>query len=564
MSSESNSSQFKTGAVLGPVSRRNFLFGMGTSGLALLCPTSWSQFVIDAAGRSGKRITLLNDGGFQDSAWGWQFTGGARVVDAPGRNQRRAVEVTTESGDYARFLVLGPQEGKTYTFSGWLKTEDVAPHEEGAGAYFAASQFEFQGRPTEYTVDGKQVPEKRYGSFAGSSDWRRFSQSFQCLAGTTWFEVVVGIYRASGSAWFSDLTFVEGDQPADFEDVVDFWQAAEWAHQDALQAGVREKPLAAILEDDVPVRGTASDPHAIGRALGATHTVQFVTAAQMADPGHFSRAHFDLLVLPYGETFPLAAWDAVQRFLADGGDLLSAGGYAFRSPVVKKEGKWQFYDEEIKQESGPNLLPDFALHGAGWSASGASTVSLDAPPALLTGAVNSVKLDIQKNLWEQKAEWFFDLPAKGEGQQFFFEAWIRTSDVEPAPEGFAYVGVEQLDSSGEPAYAARLTFEEIRGSNAWHKVERIFYLIPDTRKLRVRAGLKNATGTLWGAGFRLEHRSPQVRINTEFGFPEDSLQVKPTQIGMFDPDFRLEARVGDPSCRRTMRSQRPGEIGRLV
>ena len=59
-------------------------------------------------------------------------------------------------------------------------------------------------------------------------------------------------------------------------------------------------------------------------------------------------------------------------------------------------------------------------------------------------------------------------------------------------------------------------------------------------KLRVNIGLINATGTVWGTGFRLESRSPQIRINTALGYPQDDLEVSPTQIGMFDADFRLK------------------------
>jgi hypothetical protein len=32
----------------------------------------------------------------------------------------------------------------------------------------------------------------------------------------------------------------------------------------------------------------------------------------------------------------------------NGGELLSTRGYAFRSPVVEKAGKWEFYDNEVK------------------------------------------------------------------------------------------------------------------------------------------------------------------------------------------------------------------------
>lgn len=522
--------------------RRRFLQGLGVTGAALFCPKARGAFITEAARqsatRAGKKITLLNDGGFQGSAWDWQFTAGAKVVTSPDGRRGRAVGIETASGDYARFLVLGPEEGKTYTLSGWVKTEGIVQQEEKAGAYFAASQFEFQGRPTEFTVDGKQLPEQRYGNFNGTEDWRRFSQSFQCLATTTWFEVVVGVYRASGRAWFSDLTFVEGDQPAALDEVVDFWQAAEWAHEDLLKGALRERPTAAILREDIPVRGVASDPQTLARILGETHQVELVSAENLADAERFNREKFDLLVLPYGESFPLQAWGTVEKFLANGGDLLTAGGYAFRSPLVKKSGKWEFYDEEVRHESGPNLLPEAA--GAGWKGSDSSHAVVTSVELSKGHAQAAARVEVPANVWEQNASWSFDLAASGEGTQFFFECWIRTEDVQAAPDGCAYVGVEQLEGDGELAYAARVTFEEIRGNSDWHKVERLFYLIPTCRMLRVHLGLKNATGTVWGTGFRLEHRSPQVRINTEYGFPEDSLTISPRQIGMFDPDFRLK------------------------
>ncbi|MGB6934696.1 MAG: hypothetical protein WBD91_18110 [Acidobacteriaceae bacterium] len=533
------------GSSFGLSSRRAFLQGLGITGMAALCRPGWSSILPEAirqaANRAGKKITFLNDGGFRSSAWGWQFTSHAAVEETPGKTGTHSVGIHTGSGDYARFLVLEPEVGKTYTLSGWMRTKNIVAEESGAGAYFAASQFEFQGRPTQYSVDGKQIPEERYGNLTGSTDWQRFSHSFLCLPTTDWFEIVVGVYRASGSAWFSDLTFVDGDQPAHFHDVVEYWQAAQWAHADGLRAQGRSRPVAAILRDNLPVRGAASDPRELARGLSGTHSIEFLSAEQLADPRQFNREHFDLLVLPYGESFPLPARPTVESFMADGGDLLTTGGYAFQSPLVASANGWEFYDDKVRHESGPNLLAELPPAGAGWKASDAkhaTIVSVQLPSQ--SGSQPATHLCISSNIWGQTAEWTFDLVAVGDRKQFFFEAWIRTLDIQPAPDGYAYVGVEQLDSTGEAAYAAKVTFEELRTSSDWHKVERLFYLIPTCVRLRVRIGLMNATGSVWGTGFRLEGRSPQIRINTALGFPQDDLQVLPTQIGIFDADFRLK------------------------
>ncbi len=531
--------------VLGMKSRRTFLQGMGATGIAALCRPGWSSILTEAvrqaASHAGKTITLLNDGGFEGSAWGWQFTSHAAVEKTPGKSGPHSLGIHTESGDYARFLVLGPEVGKTYTLSGWVRTKNIVGEQSVAGAYFAASQYEFQGRPTQFSVDGKQSPEERHGNFTGSSDWQRFSHSFLCLPSTAWFEIVLGIYRGSGSAWFSDLTFVEGDQPAELKDAVDYWQAAQWAHANGLRSQGRSRPAAAILQDKLPVRGAASDPREMARGLSETHSVEFLSAEQLADGRHFNRTAFDLLVLPYGESFPLPALPAVEAFLADGGDLLTTGGYAFQSPLIKTANGWEFYDEKIQRESGPNLLPDVFSAASGWKASDAKYATVEAAQLpSFPGTQPAAHVHIPPNSLDQTASWTFDLPASGDRKQFFFQVWIRTADIQPAPDGCAYVGVEQLGSTGGPTYAAKITFEQLRASSEWHKVEHLFFLIPTCVKLHVTIGLINATGSVWGTGVRLEGRSPQIRINTALGFPQDALHVTPRQIGMFDADFRLK------------------------
>jgi hypothetical protein len=150
------------------------------------------------------------------------------------------------------------------------------------------------------------------------------------------------------------------------------------------------------------------------------------------------------------------------------------------------------------------------------------------------------KVSVPSGLWNQNAAWYCDLPGGNERDQYFLQGWIRASDVRPAPDGYAYAGIEQLDAKGDQIYAASLELERAQDSREWHKVERLIYLAPGCKKLRVGFGLKNATGTVWGTQFRLERRSPQVRINTALGFPQDELQVAPEQIGMFDADFRLK------------------------
>ncbi|HEX3662906.1 MAG TPA: hypothetical protein VHU89_15835 [Acidobacteriaceae bacterium] len=527
----------------GSTSRRTFLQGMGAAGVAALGRRVWSAplpaAVQQALRRAGKSVTLLEDGGFQGSAWGWQFTEGAALSRVGRHAPCGSVQVRTQSGDYARFLVLGPETGKTYTLSGWVKTEGIVADDDVSGAYFTASQFEFQGRPTEYTVDGKQIPEKRYGNFTGTAGWQRFSQSFTCLPGTTWFEVAVGIARAAGKAWFSELTFVEGSAPADLDAVVDYWQALAWAHRDRVGTVARSRPAAAVLRDTLPVRGHSSDPQHLAQLLSESYDVSFLTAPELADPQRLNRAAFDLLVLPYGESFPLPARAAVEKFLADGGDLFSTGGYAFQSPLIQQEGRWQFYEEVVHDERGENLLPALAA-GSAWTASEPQGASFETAAIPGSGQQPAARVSLPSGSWNRTAAWFLEIPGGAEGDRYCLEAWVRTDGVHPAPDGQAFLGIEQLDEKGESIEAAGVQLAEIRDTRPWQQVRRLICLAPGCRKLRVGFGLQKATGTLWVAALRLEHRLPQVRINTASGFPQDELQINPRQIGMFDADFRLK------------------------
>ncbi|MDR3739692.1 MAG: hypothetical protein P4L40_11825 [Terracidiphilus sp.] len=531
-------------SMVGLQTRRNFLQMMGAAGMGSLGTRGWSALlspaVRESLARAGKTVTLLEDGGFEKSAWGWQFTDGAKMEAAGRQAGHGAVHVETGSGDYARFLVLQPEIGKTYTLAGWMRTEDVKAQDKGAGAYFAAVQYEFQGRPTEYTVDGKQIPEKHFGNYTGTHGWQRFSQSFTCLPGTAWFEVVLGIYRGSGKAWFADLTFVEGDKAVAFEDTVDYWRALEWAHREALEKSGRTRASAAILRDTLPVRGAASDPQRLAKMLSETYDVTLLDAADLANTKRFNRAAFDLLVLPYGESFPLAAREPVEEFLRQGGNLLSTGGYAFLSPVVEKQGKWIFNDDAVKAEHEESVLPAFAASGAGWKA--LEPKFADAKSAELpdTSRLDAGVLRVPMELWQQTTAWYYDVQAGQEKDQYALQGWLRTEDVKPAPDGYGFARFQQLDEKGNEIYAAGLELEQLTGTHAWHKVQRLFYVAPGCKTIRVSFGLNHATGTLEGAGFRMEPRSAQVRINTALGFPQDDLQVEPGQIGMFDADFRLK------------------------
>lgn len=79
----------------------------------------------------------------------------------------------------------------------------------------------------------------------------------------------------------------------------------------------------------------ASDPipqAVLGQALDGMDP-QFVDLAGIDNAGVLTNS--ELLVLPYGSAVPVEAWQVIDHYLQDGGNLLILGGQALRVPVMK-------------------------------------------------------------------------------------------------------------------------------------------------------------------------------------------------------------------------------------
>lgn len=523
------------------ISRRDFLkqASVAAGVAAAAGRLSWCAVpasALSAARQRGKAVTLLHDAGFTGDGWGWQFTSGAGIDRSTRHRGSGVLRIRSQDTEYARFLVLSPRTGAKYTLSGWVKTENIRSHESGGGAFFVASQFEFQGRPALHTSEGFGIREIRYGNWTGSHDWQPFHQTFTCLGDTEWFEIAAGVASADGSAWFSAMTFVEGLEPAELENTMEPAEAIAWAHRDLLRGLGRERPSAAILrEPDLPVRGAASDPELLAEMLRPHYDCVFLSAAEIADAGRLNRNHFDLLVLPYGETFPAAAHQNLLTFLENGGDFFSTGGYAFESPVIKVDGHWRLSEGVAAETSTENLAPPFPESSAStktpWKASN---------PHACSASEGMLRVALPAGSWGQSAEWSSELDARGEAELYWIEGEVAAGQVSGIQGGYGYFYLDQLDDTGQIIFGATAELAHDLDSAAYRSVQKLVPLTPRTRKLRIRFGLANATGTISLRNVRLEHRGKQVRINTANGFPQDLLIVRPDQIGVFDASYRLE------------------------
>ncbi len=106
----------------------------------------------------------------------------------------------------------------------------------------------------------------------------------------------------------------------------------------SIRPGVR--PTVAIFADDRYAackdgKCAPSDPARLAGLLESRgYGVAMLKAEHLADPGTLDAGRFPLLLLPCGPAYPVAAEDAIRRYLSSGGGFFSTGGYVFDRPMV--------------------------------------------------------------------------------------------------------------------------------------------------------------------------------------------------------------------------------------
>jgi len=307
-----------------------------------------------------------------------------------------------------------------------------------------------------------------------------------------------------------------------------------------------EAARVAIYKDDIPPSGAPASPDYLAGLLdGPGFSTEFLNSEQLADTRSLNRERFDILVLPYGASFPAKAADSFRSFLRGGGKFFSTGGYAFDNLLERGAAGWQ-----------PAAPPP-------------------PPPS-------------DHVAWHRTiaAEQF-----RGLGN-LTFSGFMKAANV--TGPGMAYLAVYQFGPDG--SVVRWIDFAKAVGTRDWQEFSHRFSVSPDAATVDFRAGLYRASGTAWfddvrladeagklifADGFEqefdpdapatnqwsrtdarfcavqsetsrsgqralqasLEFRLPQPELlNTRHGHPADGLEVAPTQLGVFDADYPL-ARV---------------------
>ncbi len=250
--------------------------------------------------------------------------------------------------------------GDKFTLSIYVRTSGI---HDGAGAYISIGYFDSAGaRISYYDSDGK---------LTGDNDWKRLTTTGTVPDHATVMRIIA-VVHGHGTAWFDDVQLEAGEKATDYRpsqadlDTVAEQQAQMTAAAAFAQASHLTRHVGrdvAVLNDTIPAVGKASSPVLLAETLRkAGFAPQYLRADELANPSILSTDHFDLLVLPYGASFPAKAAAALRGFLASGGSFFSTGGYAFDAPMISVGGKW--YDQtRLPNPPGTHRAPVFSFDG---------------------------------------------------------------------------------------------------------------------------------------------------------------------------------------------------------
>jgi hypothetical protein len=305
-----------------------------------------------------------------------------------------------------------------------------------------------------------------------------------------------------------------------------------------------EPARVAVFKDDIPVSGAGASPDYLARLLDSRwFKTTFLNSGQMADARSLSREQYDVLVLPYGASFPVKAADNFRKFLREGGKFFSTGGYAFDNMLERTDRGWQ--------PPAPPLPPE-----------------------------------------SEHVLWRYQIPAeqlRGKGR-LTYSGFLKAADV--SGPGMAYFAVYQFAADG--SIVQWIDFAKVTGTRDWQQFSHRFNVHSNTARVEFQAGLYRCSGTAWFDDVRLEDQEgrpiltsgfeeefnpdaqetnhwwrsdgrfcvvqgetrhsgqralqaklnfrlvPPERLNTRHGQPADGLEVASTQLGVFDADYRLQ------------------------
>ncbi len=312
------------------------LDGMGFMGRYLvLCLAFGGLLLLPCAVQADSPLNLIANPGFERGVRGWRSSWGDGEVQVAcdlGRahSGESCAALSAEDANVgidSIDLRAGADIDVTasYRVTAWV-------------ANLGIEQGQFGLRLYGYDRDGKMLAMKSFGSWGPGSaktDWRQIEApvgsgtEFPFPEGLDHLVVRFSIWDESGQCDGRVLVDDVSVTPAQSE------------QRETRKFERSEKGSIAIWSDAIPGVDAAADPHHLAARLRqAGYSVHLVKTDDLADRAVLSDAHFDLLILPYGEAYPATAAETLRRFLHSGTHLITLGGPCLRKPLWPENGSW--------------------------------------------------------------------------------------------------------------------------------------------------------------------------------------------------------------------------------
>ena len=91
-------------------------------------------------------------------------------------------------------------------------------------------------------------------------------------------------------------------------------------------------------------------------------SVSFLTKQELITELNATR--FDLFINPYGSAFPKRAWNAILKYLREGGNWLNLGGVPLSRPVVRTAGEWRAEAHQTTYHKRLGITHSFSVNSA--------------------------------------------------------------------------------------------------------------------------------------------------------------------------------------------------------
>lgn len=441
----------------------------------------------------------------------WRLNGGKLVATDDGQ----PAIACSEPGDLAvAGMFVPPEEALRVSLS--VNCEKVRPTDSIGYGYAAVYQYDEAGGLIRF---------EDFAQVTGTQPWKSYTWEGVVDRRAFRIELRLGLHQARGLIRFREIRIDSAYDP----------EVLEWERTPVPN-------LALLLESAAPPFSARTNVQVLAQVLSsAGYRVERFSYDELAAAWHPLRfRNVSLLVFPDAPYFPLSARAGLLRFLCEGVDMLTIGGYAFDNPVTRTKSGWMEIGSADQPLRAHGVLRDPSFEESlrnptqsPWQRTSSDACQFVADHRRAGQGAAKVNLS---NVGS--AVFWQSVSGVRPGDTLRLSAWVKTDNV--SGPGHAFVAIYPF---AKDRWVQPRDIVNLRGTHEWQKVSALVKIPPGIDRVEVRMGLFQAMGAAYFDDVQLEVVEFPPVVNTHWGRPEDGLEITPWQLGVFDPDAPLEGAI---------------------